>query len=249
VVGRALVDNGGRPEFDQLAEVHDPDRVGHVADDGQVVGDHQVGQAVAGLEILHEIQDLGLDGHVEGGYRLVCHDQLGIESQGPGQADTLALTAGELVGIPLHDGAAKPHLVEQGPDLLLLPRSVTHPVDLQGLTDDGADPHARVERGVGVLEHQLQVAPVAAQAAPTHARELDPLEPDRPCVGVLEGDQQAADGRLAATGLTDQAEGLALTDRETHPRHGFDRPHLAAEHPAGHDGELLHQVADPQDGR
>ena len=51
------------------------------------------------LQVLHQVEDLGLDGHVEGRHRLVGHDQLGLEGQGPGQADPLALAAGELVGV------------------------------------------------------------------------------------------------------------------------------------------------------
>ena len=84
------------------------------------MGDHQVGQSVAGLEVLHQVEDLGLDGDVEGRDGLVGHDQLGIEGEGPGQADALALAAGELVGVAVDRGAAQPHLVEQRADLLLL---------------------------------------------------------------------------------------------------------------------------------
>ena len=108
-VGRVVVHLDGRAQLDQLAQVHDPDGVGHVADHGQVVGDHDVGRgSPALLEVLHQVEDLGLDGDVEGRDRLVGHDQLGLEGQRPGQADPLALAAGELVGVAVDAPRAEP---------------------------------------------------------------------------------------------------------------------------------------------
>ena len=66
-------------------------------DDGEVVGDEDVGQVAPLLQLLQQIQDLRLDGHIERGDRLVGDDQLRVESEGPGEADPLALAAGELV--------------------------------------------------------------------------------------------------------------------------------------------------------
>ena len=48
--------------------------------------------------ILEQVDHLRLDRHVERGDRLVGHEQLGVQGQGPGDADALALAAGELVG-------------------------------------------------------------------------------------------------------------------------------------------------------
>ena len=65
------------------------------------MGDEQVGQAEAVLQVLEQVDDAGLDRHVEGGDRLVEHEQRRLERQRPGDADPLALPAGELVREPV----------------------------------------------------------------------------------------------------------------------------------------------------
>ena len=65
--------------------------------DGQVVGDEQIGQTVLRLQILQQVHDLRLYRHIERGDWLVANDQLRINRQGAGDADALALAAGKLV--------------------------------------------------------------------------------------------------------------------------------------------------------
>ncbi len=63
------------------------------------MGDEQQGDAGFGLQAPEQVQNLGADGNVEGGHRLVGDNQLGTQGQGAGDADALALTAGELVRV------------------------------------------------------------------------------------------------------------------------------------------------------
>ena len=70
-----------------------------MADDGQVVGDEQVGEPELVLQLLEQVDDAGLDAHVERRHRLVEDDELRLDRQRPGDPDALALTAGELVGV------------------------------------------------------------------------------------------------------------------------------------------------------
>ena len=86
-------------QLDDPAQVHHRDPVADVADDREVVGDEQVGQAEPVLEPLEQVDDLGLDRHVEGADRLVGHDEVGLQGERPGDADPLALAAGELVRV------------------------------------------------------------------------------------------------------------------------------------------------------
>ena len=57
-----------------------------MAHGGQVVGNEHVGQALLLLQVLHEVQDLGLDGHVQSGDRLVADHEGGVEGDGAGTA-------------------------------------------------------------------------------------------------------------------------------------------------------------------
>ena len=85
--------------LDDLAHVHHGHAVGHLGDHAQVVGDHQDRHAEVGLELLQQLQDLGLDRHVERRRRLVGDQQARIAGQRHRDHRPLAHAAGELVRI------------------------------------------------------------------------------------------------------------------------------------------------------
>ena len=95
-----------RAGLDDPPEVHDGDAVGDVLDDRQVVGDEDQRHAELALEVADEVQDLGLDEHVERRDRLVGDDQVGPERQRRCDRDPLALPARELVRAGSRRGAA-----------------------------------------------------------------------------------------------------------------------------------------------
>ena len=68
-----------------------------MAHDRQVVRDEHVREAELVLQVLEQVDDAGLDRHVERGHRLVEHDAARVERERAGDADALALAAGELV--------------------------------------------------------------------------------------------------------------------------------------------------------
>ena len=152
-----LVDLVPRPDLDDLAEVHDRDPVGDVADDGEVVRDEQVGEAEVVLEAREQVDDLRLDRDVERGDRLVEHDHRRVERQRAGDADPLPLAAGELVREAVAVLGAEPDRAQQLRDPLL-PVGPVDAVDPQRLGDDLAHGHARVQRRVRVLEDDLDLA-------------------------------------------------------------------------------------------
>src|SRR5208283_4437351 len=82
---------------DDLTEIHDHDGVAHMRDGGEVVGDKQIGEPELSLEVAQEIEDLRADRYVEGGDRLVEHDQLGRQRQRSRDGDALAVPAREFV--------------------------------------------------------------------------------------------------------------------------------------------------------
>src|SRR5207302_5110880 len=66
-------------------------------DDAEVVGDHHDGCAGLAAGGLKNLEDLCLDGDVEGSRRLVGDDQVRIVGNGHGDHRALAHAAGELV--------------------------------------------------------------------------------------------------------------------------------------------------------
>jgi hypothetical protein len=93
-----------------------------VAHHREVVGDEEVGEVELGLEVLEQVDDLGLDRDVEGGDRLVADDQLGVEGEGAGDADALPLAAAELVRVAVVEVGVQADHPEQllDPGVLLL---------------------------------------------------------------------------------------------------------------------------------
>ncbi len=134
----------------------------------------------------------------------------------------------------LHLIGAQADLLEQLGDPLLLPRAARQPMHGQGLADDIARCHARVERGERVLEHDLHRAAIRPQRGLAQRRDILAIESDR-AAGRLDQSQHGARyRRLAAAGFADQAERLAGAEREADAvdrMHGAD---LAAKHAAAH---------------
>ena len=85
------------------------------------------------------------------------------------------------------------------------------------------DGEARIERGVAVLEHHLH--PPAQLAQRQRRADRLAVEDDLADVRLDQADHEPRGGRLAAAGLADDAEHLALVDREAHV---VDRAHHAA---------------------
>ena len=63
----------------------------------QIVGDEEITDAKLPLQILQQIHDLGPDGDIQGRYRFVQNDQLGVERQGPGNGNALPLSAAKFM--------------------------------------------------------------------------------------------------------------------------------------------------------
>ena len=112
-MGRSGVERRGLGRLDDPAEIHDRDAVADMLDHRQIVGDEDIGEAEPRLEVDQQIEDLRLDRDVEGRDRLVGDDQLGLERDGPGDADALALAAGEFMGIAARRIGLEPDDLEQ----------------------------------------------------------------------------------------------------------------------------------------
>ena len=102
------------------------------------MGDEHVGEALLLLlELLKQVDDLGLDGDVEGGDGLVADDQGGLSRQGAGDGDALPLSAAELMGEAVRHAGVEPRHEEELLDLLLVLLVALHQmVHPEGLADD-----------------------------------------------------------------------------------------------------------------
>ena len=94
---RRLVDLVAWPHLDDLAEVHHRDAIRDVADDREIVRDEEIRELELPLEIRKQVDDLSLNRDVERRHRLVEHDEVRVEGERAGKADSLSLSSRELV--------------------------------------------------------------------------------------------------------------------------------------------------------
>ncbi len=115
------------------------------------------------------------------------------------------------------------------------------------LADDVADRHAGVERGVGVLEDHLDVAPHRLQRPAGQPGDVLALVADLARGGPLQVHQHPGHRRLAAAGLADDAQRLAPVQVEGDAVDRLDGADLPPEQDALGEREVLDQAADLQD--
>ena len=115
------------------------------------------------LQPFEQVDDAGLDADVERRHRLVEHDETRLEGQRPGDADALALAAGELVRVAVAVLGGEADSRAAVGDPLRRAFLAGASVDVERLADDVVHRHLRVQRGVRVLEHDLHVLPQRPQ--------------------------------------------------------------------------------------
>src|SRR5699024_2772490 len=157
----------------------------------------------------------GPDGDVQSAGGLVGDDDLGLQGEGAGDRDALALAAGELARQDVERGLRQAHKVEQ----------LLHPGQAPGLGADAVDsqrihqrlPHrqARVQGRRGVLEHDRHL-PAQLLAGGATASQRLPVEEDVACGDGLQAGHHPREGGLAGTGLADHSEHLAAAHGDAH---------------------------------
>ncbi len=210
--GVQLVDGSG---LDDPPGVHDGDPVGAARDHPEVVADQDQGGAALPLGDAQHVEDLGLDGDVEGGGGFVGEQHVGVVGHRHGDHGALAHAAGELVreGVQGAGRVGDADQVEQVGGALAGGGPAEVLVDADGFGDLVADPVDRGEGGQRVLEdHGDPAAADLGELPGGQADQFAAVQPDR-AAGAGGGGQQAehserGDG-LAGAGLADQAERLA----------------------------------------
>src|SRR6266481_1349814 len=212
------IDISGRPPLNDFAGIHNVDPIGVAGHDTQVVRNDEKRDPVFPAELLHQIQYLGLNGHVQCGGRLVGNDQLGVAAQRHGYHHPLEHTAAELMGELL-----EPALRVRYPDLLEttngLPaglRLAHGKVEFKRFGKLALDRENRVEGGHRLLiDHGNLLAADAPDLGTGQLEQVLTIEDDFPAHGFAgrvrdeTHDGQSAD-TLAAAALSHEAQGFSL---------------------------------------
>ena len=231
-----------RRDLDDLAQVHHRDPVADVPHHRQVVGDEHVGEPSSSCRSASRLM---IWAWIETSSAETGSSQttsFGLQRQRPGDADPLALAAGELGREAVVVLGVQPDQLHQLLHPPLAVGAVGDAVDGERVADDRADAAARVQRAVRVLEDHLHLAPQRRAARRGTSWLMSrPSKTTRPDVRSCRPGHAAGQRGLAAAGLADQAEGLAprSTRRRLHAVHRAQtaggraptRPRCSSTHP------------------
>src|SRR5437867_3857284 len=174
-----------------------------VRDRGQVVRYHETG--LTGHQAIECLAHGRLAFHVETGHRLVQNQDRGVANERARDGDALPLPAGE-GRAPLADDAVVP--VFQLTDELVGVGGLGRRDDLVrarfGAAVRNIFPDGRAEQQ-RLLEHEPDLAPQRLAAI---MADVDPVDEDRPFLGLVQTQDQADDGGLAGARCPDQGQPL-----------------------------------------
>ena len=210
-------------------------RSAKAGDHREVVGDQHQPHAVLVDQPAQQREDRRLGGDVEGGGRLVGDQELRAQRDRHGDADALALAAGELVRVARRRESARGQADAREGGGGDRPRlgAAGGAVDADGLGHLVADGLQRVQRGHRLLEDHADVAAAdRAHRAPRRAAAGRAVErrrgrrPGAPC-GRRPHDRERGH-RLARAALADEAEDLAAARRSRATRSSTGWPWMAS---------------------
>ena len=133
-------------------------------------------------------------------------DELGLERERPGHADPLPLAAGELVRVATGVVAPEAHGLQGVADALLALGAIAHALGEEALPDDVAHRHLRVEGAERVLEDDLHAAAHLPERLRVERGHVHAPEDDLAAGRLGQPDDRAAERRLPAARLADEAE-------------------------------------------
>ena len=156
----------GIADLHYATEVHHCNSVREMLDGREIVRDEHVRRALLDLQLHQEVHERALDRDVERRDRFVAEDQIRVGRKSPGDGDALLLAPAELVRQPVEVTRGQAHRLQQV--LGAIPRGLaTHATQQRQRPENGvAHASHRIERGVRVLEHHLDLAQASCAAGP-----------------------------------------------------------------------------------
>src|SRR5690606_29295500 len=81
--------------FDDLSRIHYIDKITYLCDNAQIMSNHQYGGTFLTLQLSHQVQNLGFNGHIERSRRFVCNQKIRAAHHSHADHDTLTQTSGK----------------------------------------------------------------------------------------------------------------------------------------------------------
>jgi len=216
------------------ALLHDPASLQHdhpvaeAAGHVEVVGHEQQAQAQALLQLLEQVEHIGLHLGVEHAHALIAEQHLRLQDQGAGDGHPLLLASRELAGqAPLEAlRGLQAHRRQQGPSPFARFGMAGQAVDQQRVGHRFAHGHLGIEAGQRILEHHLDAAASPAQLGALQAPQVAALQPHGSAPHRGQAHQGAAEAALAAAGGPHQTHRFAFLEAQAHPIHRLEPTRL-----------------------
>ena len=213
------------------------------------MADEQQREAEFLLQILQQVHDLRLHRDIKRRDRLIANDQVRFGCQSARNANTLALPAREFMRPAPHGITRQAHAIHQIADALFKIGAILGEAEIADwLRQNIPHPHARVERGIGVLKHHLHAAAKWAQRTGRHVINAGAIQRHLAAGDVEQAQNGLAHRGFAAAGFTHQRQGFPLGDGKGNSIHRIDIARDAAQK-AGADGEVFLEVMDLEQRR
>ena len=153
-----------------------------------------------------QLEDPGLDGDVECARRLVEDEHPRLHGERASDGDPLALAARQLMRVAAVVFTVEPHLRQQVRHASGHVGSLDDAMGAKGLADRPPHPDPRVERRVGILEHDLHGAPVAFQPLTAQPRDVVAVQADLAALDRNQPQHRPSERGLPGAALADQPE-------------------------------------------
>ena len=140
--------------------------------------DKNIAQLTLLLKIQQKIQNLCLDGHVQGGDRFVTDNKLGIQRQRPGNPDSLPAAAVQLMGIGVGKPLGQAYCVHELHCLVQHIGFGHAAFDDHRLHNRLTDAHTGIQRGKRVLKDNLHVFPQIGHCLSIRVRNIPSVKDD-----------------------------------------------------------------------
>ena len=107
-----------RAYFYYFSQIHHGDPVTHIIYRAQSVSHKKAGEMQLLLQLAQQIQNLGLNGHIQRADGFITDKESGIQRQRLGNPDPLSLSPGKFMGIPSQHIPGKPHHIQNSIHIL-----------------------------------------------------------------------------------------------------------------------------------
>jgi hypothetical protein len=221
-----VVDRLAWAKLNNFPKVHDRNAIADILDNAQIVRDKDHRQGEIALQLLKQIEHLGLNGDIKGRDRLIGDDELGIAGEGPCNADALTLAAAELVWIALGMGAIEANPFEQIVHAGTALCGTPYTMDRERIGNNAPRCFAWIERGKGILKHDLHASAHCLELCAAHGPHILAIEQDTSSRGFKQTHDQTYRCTLSTATLANEPEGFAWLYRQIDTINGAQRASL-----------------------